>query len=292
MLSAAPADFWPARVLSETENSGISKMNSRSNKLYTSRRRGFLLLLFLVITLVAASLFTRNMATLQPRTPSETVREFYKTMREKRFREAFMLTIYRSAVEGLTANELEELRPGFEEKAAQIPPTIEITSEQINGNTAIVFVRIPMTTSTPQVTSEPVNLINSGGAWIIGNEADQAEVKKGGRRFFLDALITEHEGDVEDLFKRLVLFEGIYSQQHNGMYGDLAALIAGGLLSADVIDPRLSGYNFHITVAKDGKGYVATAEPLRHGRTGKLSFWMDQTGLIKKVDNGGKPLKP
>ncbi|MGZ5484251.1 MAG: hypothetical protein ACXWID_20030, partial [Pyrinomonadaceae bacterium] len=75
----------------------------------------------------------------------------------------------------------------------------------------------------------------------------------------------------------LVLFEGIYSQQHNGVYGDLAALIAGGLLSADVIDPKLSGYNFHITVAKDGKSYVATAEPVRHGRTGKLSFWMDQT---------------
>ena len=32
-------------------------------------------------------------------------------------------------------------------------------------------------------------LINSGGTWIIGDEANQAVVKKAGRRFFLDAMI-------------------------------------------------------------------------------------------------------
>ena len=58
------------------------------------------------------------------------------------------------------------------------------------------------------------------------------------------------------------------------------------------MDPKLSGYNLRINVAKDGKSYVATAEPTRHGHTGNLSFWMDQTGLIKSVDNGGKPMKP
>jgi hypothetical protein len=50
------------------------------------------------------------------------------------------------------------------------------------------------------------------------------------------------------------------------------------------------GYTFRIMIAKDGKSYVATAEPARYGHTGKLSFWMDQTGNIKSADNGGKPL--
>lgn len=229
-----------------------------------------------------------------PRTPSDTVREFYRSMRERRFRDAFLLTNYKTAIEDLTTDEMEYLRPGFEEKAGQIPVAVEITGEQISGNSATVFVKIPVNASTPQTTSEPVNLINSGGAWIIvfGTEADQAAVKKAGRRFFLDALITEHEGDVEDLLKRLVVLEGIYSQQHNGAYGDFPALIAAGMLSNDAIDPKLSGYNFHITVAKNGKTYIASAEPTQHGRTGKLSFWMDQTGLIKSADNGGKSLKP
>ncbi len=242
--------------------------------------------------LVAACKAQNTAATTQPRTPSDAVREFYKAMREHRFREAFSLTIYRSAVEGLNAEEMELLQPGFEEKAAQIPETVEIVGEQISGSNATVFVKIPMTESTAQVTSQPVNLINSGGGWIIGTEADQAEVRKAGRRYFLDALIIEHEGDVEDILKRLVLWQGVYSQQHGGQYGDFPALIQAGMLAAQVIDPKLSGYNFRITVGKDGKTYIATAEPVSHGKTGKLSFWMDQTGLIKSGDTGGKPLKP
>ena len=233
-----------------------------------------------------------NAAATQPRTPSDVVREFYKAMREHRFKEAFAFTIYKSAVEGLNAEEMEILRPGFEEKAAQIPAAVEIMGEQISGSNATVFVKVPVNESSPQVTSQPLNLINSGGNWIIGTEADLAEVKKAGRRYFLDALVLEHEGDVEDILKRLVVWQGIYSQQHGGLYGDFPALIRSGMLTSDVIDPKLSGYNFRITVGKDGKSYVATAEPVRHGQTGKLSFWMDQTGLIKSADNGGKPFKP
>lgn len=228
----------------------------------------------------------------QPRTPSDIVREFYKAMREHRFREAFALTIYKPAVEGLNAEEMEILRPGFEEKAAQIPANVEIMGEQISGNIATVFVKVPADVNTPQVTSQPLNLTNSSGSWLIGTDADQAEVKKAGRRYFLDALIAEHEGDVEDILKRLVVWQGIYSQQHGGQYGDFPALIKAGMLGANVIDPKLSGYNFRITLGKDGKSYVANAEPVGHGKTGKLSFWMDQTGLIKSADNGGKPFKP
>lgn len=241
---------------------------------------------------VACTAKTSSPNPAQPRTPSDVVREFYKAMREHRFQEAFALTIYKPAVEGLNAEEMEILRPGFEEKAAQIPATVEIMGEQISGKNATVFVKIPVDVSSPQVTSQPLNLTNSSGSWLIGTEADQAEVKKGGRRYFLDALIAEHEGDVEDILKRLVLWQGVYSQQHGGQYGDFPALIKAGMLGADVIDPKLSGYNFRITVGKDGKSYVANAEPLSHGKTGKLSFWMDQTGLIKSADTGGKPFKP
>src|SRR5687767_323192 len=55
----------------------------------------------------------------QQRTPSDVVREFYKAMREHKFREAFALTIYKPAVEDLKDDEMEILRPGFEEKASQ-----------------------------------------------------------------------------------------------------------------------------------------------------------------------------
>jgi hypothetical protein len=229
-----------------------------------------------------------------PRTPTDVVREFYKAMREHRYHDAFSLTSYKPAIEGLSTEDMELLRPGFEEKAAAIPTNVEITGEQISGNNATVFVRVPLTASSPQVTSQPLNLIKSGNDWIIlfGTEADAAEIKKAGRRYFLDALIEGHEADVEDFLKRLAIWEGIYSAQHNGMYGDFNALIQAGMFSNDVIDPNLSGYNYHINVAKDGKSYMATAEPARYGKTGKQSFSGDQTGAIKNADNNGKPLKP
>ena len=245
------------------------------------------------IVLVMGSSFASLALSQQPRGPSDVVREFYKAMREHRFREAFALTNYKSAVESLTAEDMQELEPNFEDKAKAIPETVEITAEQINGNSAVVFVRNTLGESSPQVTSQPLNLMNSGGAWIIvfGSEADQQEVKKAGRRFLLDAMLAEHESDAEDFLNRLMVWEGIYSQQRNSGFTDFAALIQAGMFSTDVIDPRLSGYNFHITVAKDGKSYVATAEPVRHGHTGKLSFWSDQTGAVKSADTGGKPLK-
>ena len=59
-----------------------------------------------------------------PRTPTDVVREFYKAMREHRYRDAFTLTSYKPAIEGLNAEEMELLRPGFEEKAASIPANI------------------------------------------------------------------------------------------------------------------------------------------------------------------------
>ena len=245
---------------------------------------------FLSIALLAIFGSASGTTAQTQRTPSDVVREFYKAMREHRFKEAWAMTIYKPAVEGLSAEEMEDLRPDFEEKAAQIPETVEITNEQITGNTATVFVKVPVSESTPQNTSQPVNLINSGGAWIIGDEANQAIVKKAGRRFFLDALIAQHHSDMEDLLKRVIAVQLVYAQQHN-TFGDLAALISTGLLPKASGDPKEVGYNFHVTVGKDGKTYLAGAEPASYGRTGKLSYWMDQTGTIKSVDNGGKPVQ-
>jgi hypothetical protein len=225
------------------------------------------------------------------RTPSDTVREFYKAMHDHRFKEAWALTIYKPAVEGLNAEEMEDLRLDFEEKAAAIPDPVEISGEQISGNLATVFVRVPIAESTPQNTSQPVTLIKSGGVWIIGDEANQAIVKKAGRRFFLDALIAQRHSDMEDLLKRVIAVQLVYSQQH-GAFGDLAALIGAGLIPKAAADPKELGYNFRVTVSSDGKSYVAGAEPTRNGHTGKLSYWMDQTGTIKSVDTGGKPVGP
>src|ERR1700693_3949782 len=127
------------------------------------RPRAFLSTALLLLTLFACS--TGAGAQTQ-RTPSDVVREFYKAMREYRFKDAWSMTIYKPAIEDLTADEMEDLRSAiFEAQAAQVPEQVEITGEQIEGNTAKVFVKVPPTESSPQVTSKPADLINSSGVW-------------------------------------------------------------------------------------------------------------------------------
>ena len=76
------------------------------------------------------------------RSPSDTVREFYKAMREKRFREAFDMSIYKPAIDPLKPQEFADLRPDFEKMAAVIPATVDLGGEQISGDIATVFVKV------------------------------------------------------------------------------------------------------------------------------------------------------
>ena len=65
------------------------------------------------------------------RSPSDTVREFYKAMREKRFREAFDMSIYKPAIDPLKPQEFEDLRPDFDKMAATIPEQVSLGGEQV-----------------------------------------------------------------------------------------------------------------------------------------------------------------
>src|SRR5262245_26894990 len=80
---------------------------------------------------------------IQSGSPSEAVRNFYKLMREKRFVDAMMMTNMRPAVEALTLEDAKELAPDFEPLAAQVPADLVITGEQISGNKASVFLKLP-----------------------------------------------------------------------------------------------------------------------------------------------------
>ena len=111
----------------------------------------------LVFLTTVASLLTANAQT--QRGPSDVVRDFYKAMREHRFKDAWSMSVYKPAVDGLAADEMEDLRPFFEAQAAAIPEQLQIDDEKISGNTAQVFVRLPPSDASPQLTSKPVDLI-------------------------------------------------------------------------------------------------------------------------------------
>ncbi len=247
----------------------------------------------IVIGLLICSL-AAVVASQQPkRSPSDTVREFYKAMREKRFREAFDLSIYKPAIVPLKPQEFEDLRPDFERIALavseKIPGEVKITGEQISGDDATVFIKI-LDPEGKEIL-EPTTLIKLDGGWVVGDRDSLQLVKKAGKEFFFNARIDAHHSDVQDMLTRISLAELVYSQQHNGLFADLATLITAGLVPKDLEGTESTGYRFHINSIDGGKSWNAAAEPAQYGRTGKLSFYMDAAG-VRSGDKSGKPLSP
>ena len=226
-----------------------------------------------------------------PRSPSDTMRDFYRLMREKKFREAFAISIYRPALDGLSNQEFEELRPDFEKMAVavseKIPAQVDISGEQISGDTATVFVKVLDADGKEKI--EPAALIKIDNGWVVGDRDSLELVKKAGKKFFFEARINAHHSDVQDMLTRISLAQVVYSQGHNGQFGNSAELIAAGLVPKDIEGTESTGYRFQIVRSTDGKSWYATAEPAQYGRSGRLSFHLDASG-VRSGDVNGKPL--
>jgi hypothetical protein len=212
-------------------------------------------------------------------------------MREKKYRDAFGISIYRPAIEGLSTEEFNDLKPDFDKMAIavseKIPEKVDITGEQISGDVATVFVRVVDADGKERV--EPAALIKLDNAWIVGDKENLELVKKSGKKFFFEARISAHHSDVQDMMTRISLAQVVYSQGHNGLYGNTAELIAAGLIPKDLEGVESTGYRFQVVRPVEAKSWYATAEPAEYGRTGRLSFYLDASG-VRSGDAGGKPL--
>ncbi len=198
------------------------------------------------------------------------------------------MSIYKPAIESLSAKEFDELRPDFE-AMAKGADSVEVTGEQISGDAATVFVKIKDDNGEMQVSK--MDLIKSGGVWIIGNAGDAEAVKKAGKNFFYNVRLQAHEDDALNMMIRIRNAQTAYSLQHEGVYADMQTLVKDGLLPPDIMSSDSTGYNYHITLGSDKKSFIAGAEPAQYGRTGKISYYLDATGL-KGNDTGGKPYTP
>jgi hypothetical protein len=226
-----------------------------------------------------------------PRTPTETTRAFYTMMREKKYREAFAMSIYQPAMEGLSAQEFEDLRPDFDKMAQviaeKLPAAIDISGEQVSGDLATVFVKVMDADGKEKI--EPATLIKVSNIWVVGDKDSLEMVKKAGKKFFFEARINAHHNDVQDMMTRISLAQVLYSQNHNLNFGNMAELVAAGVIPKDIEGTESTGYRFQINRSADAKSWYATAEPVQYGRSGRLSFYLDASG-VRSGDFGGKPL--
>jgi hypothetical protein len=228
--------------------------------------------------------------------PADTVRVFYKSLRENRFREALFLTNLRPAIEGLTDAELNDLQLDLATIAQQIPAEIEINGEIISGNYATVTAKLP-DNETKQITIQEIRLRKQGDFWVILTIDEQAEetVKKEGNKYFFNLRLQTHESEAKAMMERISKAEMVYALQNGGVYGEMTALIEKGFLPEDALTADSTGYNYKIFVSSDRKKYYATAEPAVFGKTGKLSFLLEiddkKAPRLTARENQGQPLK-
>lgn len=237
-------------------------------------------LLFVLCLTTGQSLFAQD---LKVGSPSFVVQQFYKLLRAKRYAEGFRLSIYSLALEGLTADELRELEPDFERLAATLPEQVEIRGEEISGDKAIVFVKLPQ-----EAKAQEVVLIKSDGQWMIGDRETQKLLKNQGRSYFFNERIRISEAEANEWLQEILGAQLIYFKAKQ-RYAPLDELIKLGGISAELTDSVANGYRFAVTLNTNGQSFAVTAVPVAYGRTGRLSFFADQTNLIRAEDKQGRP---
>lgn len=74
-----------------------------------------------------------------------------------------------------------------------------------------------------------------------------------------------------------------YKQKSGASYGSIEQLIEAGVMEKE----RLESNGYKVDLRLTAEGFEVTAVPTEYGKTGKLSFFMDQSGLIHGADRGG-----
>ncbi|HQU84350.1 MAG TPA: hypothetical protein PKY59_14530 [Pyrinomonadaceae bacterium] len=233
---------------------------------------------------------------IQPNSPADTVRVFYKNLRENRIREAMFLTNLRPAIEGLTDNELKDFQVDFAAVANLVPEQIEINGEIITNEQATVTAKLP-DNETGKLGIQQLKLRRENGVWIIMTVDAETEkaIQKDGKNYFYALRIETHHNEAKSLLNNIAKAQMVYSMKNGGNFGDFQQLIEAGFLTDEVMSSASTGYNYVLKVSDDKKQYFVNATPAVYGKTGKLSFLADYDGKTKirfeEKDKGGESLK-
>jgi len=233
---------------------------------------------------------------IDPNGPADTVRLFYKDLRERKFREAIFLTNIRPAIEGLTDMELKEFQVDFEAIAGIVPPEIQINGEIVSGDRATVTVNLP-DPETEENKVQSIKLRRENDVWTILSTDETAEknLRRERTNYFYQLRIQTHENEARKMLDRIIKAEMVYSLQNEKNYADIPVLVEAGLVPDDAKSADSTGYNYAVTLSTDKKKYTATATPAEYGKSGRLSFvtTLDAKGtahLNSKINNGGKTM--
>jgi hypothetical protein len=71
----------------------------------------------------------------------------------------------------------------------------------------------------------------------------------------------------------------------NGSYGSIDDLVEHKMLGKEMLDK----YGYRFVISTNAHGFEAVATPVEYGKSGKRSFFTDQSGVVRGDDKGGGP---
>lgn len=104
-----------------------------------------------------------------------------------------------------------------------------------------------------------------------------------------------NEGSAMASMRKISNAEATFQATHD-TYGTLEQLAEAGLIDGDLASGQRHGYKFKITIIPAGlsypMGFEGVGVPLKYGSSGRRSFLIDETGVIRVTDNrGGDPTR-
>ena len=98
-----------------------------------------------------------------------------------------------------------------------------------------------------------------------------------------DSPLTSNEFVAKIALRNLVSAQETFkSTQDDGRYGTLDELVTASLFEKSMLG---SGYKVELVVS--GTSFSATAVPVEYGKTGFLSYFIDESGVLRGGDHGG-----
>lgn len=111
----------------------------------------------------------------------------------------------------------------------------------------------------------------------------------------LASRMAANEGSAMASMRKISSAEATFQATHD-TYGTLEQLAEDRLIDGDLASGQRRGYKFNITVIPAGPsypmGFEAVGVPREYGSTGRRSFLVDETGVIRAANNrGGDPTR-
>lgn len=105
----------------------------------------------------------------------------------------------------------------------------------------------------------------------------------------LAARMAANEGSAIYSLRQISTAESMYYQTYE-KYGTLEELAAQNLIDPKLGSGTKNGYNFTVELTNDeAAGFAVIGVPITYRSTGRRSFYVDESSIVRAADNNGKP---